>query len=295
MAAKSSYLKKLLILTGPIILIQAVVLLRYKISSEPASFKDAMDSAIETGDVGDDQRSAIRLHIALNNYRMKNEKYPDTLDQLVPDYFESVPVDPNTAEPYVYSIDGESFILGAAASGTAPAGDGTGATAEEIYANEEDALIASLNNFEDQLFIYDPTGKKDPFRPLDFDRFNRQVKGKTPLEQFDYSQFRVSAVLLDSGEPKAIIEDGNGKGHTVQIGTKIGLYEGTVSEIKPDRIIVKEITIDFTGEENTKLVDINLPVKENDFGSLTREQSIGADLKKESPVKDPNANWEFTE
>ncbi len=294
MAAKSSYLKKLLILTGPIILIQAIVLLRYKISSEPTSFKDAMDSAIESGDVGDEQRSAIRLHIALNNYRMKNNAYPDSLDQLVPDYFEAVPVDPNTAEPYEYKKDGESFILGKeGATGNATAPDGTVAEGD-VDQNEEDTLIASLNNFEDQLFIYDPTGKKDPFRPLDFDRFNRQVKGKTPLEQFDYAQFRVSAVLLDSGEPKAIIEDGNGKGHTVQIGSKIGLYEGTVSEIKPDRIVVKEITIDFTGEENTKLVDIVLPAKENDFGSLTKEQSIGTEETTEAP-KDPNAKWEFTE
>ena len=85
----------------------------------------------------------------------------------------------------------------------------------------------------------------------------------------------MSAVLLDSGDPKAILEDGNGKGHTARVGDEIGLYGGKVHEIKENKIVVIETTIDFTGEQNTRLIDIFLPIVENDYGSNTRKQSLG--------------------
>ena len=276
---KASYLQKLLMITGPLILIQAFVLFNYKKQNTIVDFKDAMNDATSSSDVAPDRQSVVRIHLALNDYKIKYDSFPEDLNELIPDYFDEIPIDPDTAEPFEYTQtnNGESFDLGSQTKTARSKGkDGDSSEDSAVTAvDEEEALLASLNTYEEQLFIYDSTGKIDPFRSFDFNKYNQRQKGKSALQQFDYNEFRVSAVLLDSGEPKAILEDGNGKGHTARVGDEIGLYGGKVHEIKEDRIVVIETTVDFTGEKNTRLIDIFLPVTENDYGSNTREQSLG--------------------
>ncbi len=51
------------------------------------------------------------LRIALATYQHDNRKYPDKLEQLVPDYLERIPVDPLTGQPYEYSGSQSDFKL----------------------------------------------------------------------------------------------------------------------------------------------------------------------------------------
>ncbi len=51
------------------------------------------------------------LRIALATYQHDKKKYPDTLDQLVPDYLSRIPVDPQTGKPYEYSGGQTDFRL----------------------------------------------------------------------------------------------------------------------------------------------------------------------------------------
>ena len=47
--------------------------------------------------------NATKLIIALNLYKSKNIDLPDTLDELVPEYLQSIPIDPYDNKPFRYS------------------------------------------------------------------------------------------------------------------------------------------------------------------------------------------------
>jgi len=52
--------------------------------------------------------SVTRLVVALNRYEMRNGKLPERLEQLVPEYIDSVPRDPYDGKPFRY--DRNKFI-----------------------------------------------------------------------------------------------------------------------------------------------------------------------------------------
>lgn len=49
--------------------------------------------------------------LALKLYRAEHGQYPGSLDQLVPEYLEKLPVSPISGKPLVYQSDGKSFTL----------------------------------------------------------------------------------------------------------------------------------------------------------------------------------------
>ena len=60
------------------------------------------------------QRLAIVLNqiiFALKTYRAENGKYPDSLNALVPNYLDKVPLHPLKGEEFIYNSDGKNFIL----------------------------------------------------------------------------------------------------------------------------------------------------------------------------------------
>lgn len=118
----------------------------------------------------------------------------------------------------------------------------------------------------DQDYVYDPTGKRDPFRNFKWDRPDRirerEVSG--PLEQFDLSQLSLVAVVWKTGNARALVQDPSGESYIVAEGAKIGKNEGTITLIDDNVVRVKETYIDFLGRETTK--DIELRMRRNEGG-----------------------------
>jgi type IV pilus assembly protein PilP len=116
---------------------------------------------------------------------------------------------------------------------------------------------------EEDTYRYDPSGKRDPFfSPLL--RVTEQAPvaegAKTPLQRLDLGQFKVVGILLETGEPKALIEDNTGLGYIVTLGTLIGSKGGVIKSIEPDRILVEEYEIDFYGKRQTLERELSLTV-----------------------------------
>ena len=99
---------------------------------------------------------------------------------------------------------------------------------------------------------------RDPFRPIFLTRKAKVEKPKTPLEQYDVGALKLVAVIYDTQNPKAMVEDDAGLGYTVGIGTAIGNAGGVVKGIEPDRVIVEEEFIDFYGEKKKTQVVLRL-------------------------------------
>ncbi|MBI5419629.1 MAG: pilus assembly protein PilP [Deltaproteobacteria bacterium] len=102
--------------------------------------------------------------------------------------------------------------------------------------------------------FYSPAGKRDPFVSF--------LKGETkaaragmanvpPLQRYDLGEIRFVGVIWGPKGAYALVEDPEGKGYTVIVGTKIGRGGGVVTRISQTEIFVREEFLDYTG---TKVV-----------------------------------------
>ena len=112
---------------------------------------------------------------------------------------------------------------------------------------------------------YDPTGKRDPFQPQAQPNGPPSLDGpRTPLQQFELSQLRLVAVIIEPGNDRgsrAVVEDSAGLGYILRVDTPIGRNEGRVTAIETDRVVIEEWPVNVFGERRRTVV-----VKEMDAG-----------------------------
>jgi len=119
---------------------------------------------------------------------------------------------------------------------------------------------------------YDSQGKIDPFKPLIQDKpeeskpvvDDRPKRILTPLEKIELSQIRLVAVIIMKNKKIAMVEEANGKGYEVGIGTYIGKNRGKVSEIKNSSIVIKELVKDYKGRLKEQVQEIKLHKIDNE-------------------------------
>ena len=93
-------------------------------------------------------------------------------------------------------------------------------------------------------------GPRDPFRPFTLEtRPKKTGLPKTPLQAYELSSLTLVAIIWDTANPKAMVEDATGLGYTIGISTPIGRSGGVVKAIEPDRVLVEEEFVDFYGEK----------------------------------------------
>lgn len=105
---------------------------------------------------------------------------------------------------------------------------------------------------------YNPVGRRDPFRPP---RVNQQTlagEARTPLQRYDLGQLRLVAIIYNSANPTAVVEDDAGLGYIVRVGTPIGANGGAIKSIEQGKVRVQEESIDFYGERQTSEVVLEL-------------------------------------
>lgn len=113
-----------------------------------------------------------------------------------------------------------------------------------------------------ELFAYDPTGKRDPFRSFVLDEAARRSEHERgPLEQFDLSQLTLVAVVWGTQRPRALVTDPSGRGYVVQEGTPIGKNEGQVIRISDNSLLVRETYVDYLGEATSKEIEMRVRSK----------------------------------
>ncbi len=102
-------------------------------------------------------------------------------------------------------------------------------------------------------------GLRDPFRPFNLALRPKPVETpRTPLEQYDVGALKLVAVIYDTQNPKAMVEDDTGLGFTVAVGTRIGNQGGVVKQIDPERVVVEEEFVDFYGEKKKSEIVLRL-------------------------------------
>lgn len=114
---------------------------------------------------------------------------------------------------------------------------------------------------QEQKFVYQSDGRRDPFVPLTLIRtpINEGGAPLTPLQRFELSQYRLTAVLVGIDEPRAVVSAPDKKTYILKEGMKIGKNGGVIIEITDQVVLVEEKFYDFSGNVRTSVQEILVP------------------------------------
>jgi len=127
------------------------------------------------------------------------------------------------------------------------------APSPEAKAPEAKAAEAPAKKAE-QVALYDPRGKRDPF--VSFIKVEDRRKAGTdtsalpPLQRYELGELKFVGVIWMKTGARGLVEDAEGKGYSVTVGTRIGRSGGVVSRITGKEILVRE---EFVGNRGEKI------------------------------------------
>jgi len=111
-------------------------------------------------------------------------------------------------------------------------------------------------------YVYDPTGKRDPFQPFIAAQTPVKPVGEeipvTPLQKYDLSQLKLVAIIVGTGDGSAMVQDSEGKGYIIKKGVYVGTNYGKVKAVLKDRVIVEERYKDYMGQVKEKEIILRL-------------------------------------
>ncbi|HEY3490993.1 MAG TPA: pilus assembly protein PilP [Candidatus Deferrimicrobiaceae bacterium] len=110
---------------------------------------------------------------------------------------------------------------------------------------------------------YNPAGKRDPFMP-----FLRPVvkvpvtvevpTGPPTLLTQDLGAFKYVGMIWTPRAVRGLVEDVDGKGYTVTVGSHLGRGGAVVTRINDKEIVVKESSRDYAGAEVVRETSLKL-------------------------------------
>lgn len=131
----------------------------------------------------------------------------------------------------------------------------------EAKAPAAPAAAAQAKKVE-QVALYDPRGKRDPF--VSFIRVEERRKAAfgiaslPPLQRYELGELKFVGVIWTKKGARGLVEDAEGKGYSVMVGTRIGRSGGVVSRITGKEIFVREEIVGNRGEKIVKESGIQL-------------------------------------
>jgi Tfp pilus assembly protein PilP len=113
---------------------------------------------------------------------------------------------------------------------------------------------AAEEKVEQEVYVYDARGRRDPFMSLVVVAKQRpNVKKKAnPIENYDVSEIKLSAIVWDKKQYYALITLPDNKSYTIRQGMTLGLYGGKVQDIGRDSVLIREQIKDYRGRLKTK-------------------------------------------
>lgn len=109
-------------------------------------------------------------------------------------------------------------------------------------------------------YSYNPIGKRDPFRSfLNFGARDERETPRTPLQKFEIDQYQLVGIIWGVDRPRALVEDPEGVGHVMEIGTYIGRNWGKVTQVTSGEVVVTEEYQTIDGELVVNNISMTLP------------------------------------
>lgn len=124
---------------------------------------------------------------------------------------------------------------------------------------EADSLTLPKKATKSELPHYSPGAKRDPFVPMPSKSPQPRKKPLSPLEQFELGQLKLVGIVWSANDPRAMVEDSNGLGYTIKVGTPIGANDGRVKAINLGEVVIEEFYVDFYGARKSREFTMKLP------------------------------------
>jgi len=199
------------------------------------------------------ERERQKLRIAFMQYMVRYQKLPMDFELLVPEFLPEVPRNPKTGEEFIVVENGRAFQIATSIEEARAYKANFGGTIRGDTSENDLIDIAAIKS----TFSYNPSGKRDPFLPFGSD-ISEGPCGTTPLECTALVKLKLALVIDTGGEKKAMVETPDGRGYSVTIGSRIGNANGEVVDIKPDKLIVLEQSVDLAGKKNERTFELRL-------------------------------------
>lgn len=131
-----------------------------------------------------------------------------------------------------------------------------GTPAEQPQQQATAVKVEEVKTMEQQVFRYEALGLVDPFEPI----IGKQEGASpvSPLEQYSLDQLKLVAIIWGVSEPRAMVEDPQGKGYIIKKGTKIGKNQGVVIKILDNEVVILETYVDLLNRRKTNEVSLKL-------------------------------------
>lgn len=101
-------------------------------------------------------------------------------------------------------------------------------------------------------FSYDPSGRRDPFKPIGLEKPGPDNPDVPPLQRVGLTEINLIGIMWGGFGYTAMVQTPDGKGYTIRRGTKIGPNNGVVSSITENSIVVRESYRDVYGKEQVR-------------------------------------------
>lgn len=124
----------------------------------------------------------------------------------------------------------------------------------------EVAPVAAVSTVPSVDYLYNPGGKRDPFRAPDMvaAKSTEPEACSMPLCEYDVGQLNLVAVVTGGPNPLAMLQDPMGRGFNVRRNTQVGTKGGKVTAIRRDEVVITEFWTDPKGEKQPSVVSIQL-------------------------------------
>lgn len=127
-----------------------------------------------------------------------------------------------------------------------------------------DGMTAPQINTTGDDYVYDPTGKRDPFKPFKelrpiADKGNgASVKQGSlePLQRWDLDRLQVVGILWEVKRPRAMLRDPDGAVYTIVKSSRVGRNEGIVTAIREGEVVIVEtLYIDGAPQKEPRVLE----------------------------------------
>ena len=90
--------------------------------------------------------------------------------------------------------------------------------------------------------IFNPEGRRDPFVTFrgEAEMAHDDESLLLPLQRYELSELRMVGVIWGAKGTRALVEDGEGMGHSLGVGDRVGRANGVVTKVTETEVIVKE-------------------------------------------------------
>lgn len=218
------------------------------------SIEEGVQQVLKNNNLTSEQQQLLRVQLALADYMANTGEAPETLDRLVPKYFDELPKNPASGKAFPYYRNGKMPRIGVPP------------TEAERKSRDFDLVTPTTGFINPNVvpvdqFVYDKEGRRDPFEPFDISGPDTVIDPSRPeIEQVPLGSLRLAATIRDSktGVLKAVVETAQGRGYTVVVGSRVGMNQGVVTIIDQDVMKVLETETDFTGKQTQSLIELKI-------------------------------------